>query len=306
VKDPYLRLTPRQASVRRYFTPTPNFPNIKGPVILAAIVVLVIIMAQALPITIAGLAIIGYAAKKAVPRVLRYNELRARAEPKPSDPQMDQWLTEAFQPAIDQGFKRLDLGPENLIDPSRPPLLVVGFPRNPGPAHRLARGRDGHVRSNYYDILVVYMTDWHLSTFQCMLEMETGDFISDQTREFHYRDVLSVATSSDRLVIQLPIDHSRPQRAGDGDGKTPANESLKVEATTSQMFRLRVASDEIQVLVRLFDFAINGEDRDIDLALRQIRGRLRDYTKLHEPDKGAFDDLHQARQRSGRAWPGGN
>ena len=75
MKDPYLRLTPRQASVRRYFTPTPNFPNIKGPVILAAIVILVIIMAQSLPITIAGLAVIGYAAKKAVPRVLRYNEL---------------------------------------------------------------------------------------------------------------------------------------------------------------------------------------------------------------------------------------
>ena len=34
MKDPYEGLTPRQASVRRYFVPTPAFPNIVGPVIL--------------------------------------------------------------------------------------------------------------------------------------------------------------------------------------------------------------------------------------------------------------------------------
>lgn len=149
------------------------------------------------------------------------------------------------------------------------------------------------------------MTNWHLCTYQCMLDMETGAFISDETREFHYRDVLSVATSSDRLVMSLPVDHSKRGSSLLDSGKDSGQANLAVESTTSMLFRLRVASDEIQVLVRLFDFATSGEERDIDQALKQIRGRLRDYTRLHdEKGIGAFDDLHASRQRPGRPWPG--
>src|SRR5271165_1615296 len=305
MKDPYAHLTARQAAVRRYFTPTPPFPRVivSSLVTLFGLVLLLSAAASAF-YAIAGVVVIFLGARKCVPRIYGYYRDKKFAEPKPADTQMDLWLAEAFDPARSEGFKRLDIVRGDLIDPETPPMVVVGFPQ--AADYRLARGRDGRVRCDKYDILVVYLTNWHLCTFQCIFDMETGAFISDQTREFTYRDVQSVATSSDRIVLPLPVDHSKPAGLAPGGGTAAGEAGAKpaLEATTSMMFRLRVASDEIRVLVRLFDYAVKDEDRDVDLALKQIRGRLRDYTRLHD-EKGvsAFGDLHQARQRAERPWP---
>lgn len=305
MKDPYEGLTPRQASVRRYFVPSPAFPSIVGPVILGAIALVLFIAASASPfLALVGLVVAFFAVKKGLPGILLYTRLKALAEPKPSDEQMDKWLREALGPAIDQGFHRMDIVRDDLVSRNREPLQVIGLPQNV--SYRLAKGRDGIVRSSHYDILVVFMTQWHLSTFQCVLDMETGAFISDQTREFTYRDILSVSTASDRLVAQFPLDHNQtantPSAGQDG---TAAAGHIKVEATTAQLFSLKVASDEIRVLVSLFDFRVDGRgfDSGVDNALQQIRGRLRAYTTLQETGEGAFEDLNQVRQRRGGAWP---
>ena len=306
MKDPYAHLTAREAAVRRYFTPTPPFPRVivSSVVTLVGFILLLSAAASAF-LAIAGVIVIILGARKCVPRIHRYYRDKKFAEPKPTDAQMNLWLAEAFDPARSEGFKRLDIVQDQVIDPGTPPLLVVGFPQ--AAAYRLARGRDGLVRSDKYDILVVYLTNWHLCTYQCILDMETGAFISDETREFHYRDVLSVATSSDRIVLSLPVDHSKP--AGLAPASPTAagqpNNKPTVESTTRLMFRLRVASDEIKVLVRLFDYAIADEDQAVDFALKQIRGRLRDYTMLHdEKGLGAFDDLHRVRQQADGPRPG--
>jgi hypothetical protein len=307
MKDPYAHLTARQAAVRRYFTPTPTFPRVVVSSLVTVLGLLLLLSGVASAFyAIVGIVVTFLGARKCVPRIYRYLQDKKFAEPKPSDAQMDLWLAEAFDPARSEGFRRLDIVRDQLINPEAPPLLVIGFPQN-GVSYRLARGLDGLVRCDKYDILVVYLTNWHLCTYQCMLDMETGAFISDETHEFHYRDVLSVATSSDRLVIPLPVDHSKPSSPAleGGTNTGQADEKLALESTTSMMFRLRVASDEIKVLVRLFDYATKDEDKDLDFALKQIRGRLRDYTRLHdEKGAGAFDDLHQARQRAERPWPG--
>jgi hypothetical protein len=308
VRDPYAGLTERQASVRRYFVPSPAFPNIVGPAVMAAIALVLFIAGTESPFfLIVGLVVAFFAAKKGVPRIRRYLELKTLSEPKPSDEKMDQWLHEALGPAIEQGFYRLGFERGELVSKDRQPLQVIGLPQHI--SYRLARGRDGTVRSSHYDILVVYMTPWHLSTFQCVLDMETGVFISDQTREFAYRDIVSVSTASDRLVAQFPLDHRKAPDALDGEQQGAPAEHLKVEATTAQLFSLKVASDEIRVLVKLFDFRVDGQgfDSGVDNALRQIRGQLRNYTERHEVGEGAFDDLHQARQRrSGGSWPAAN
>ena len=312
MKDPYEGLTPRQASVRRYFVPSPAFPNIVGPAILGAIALVLLLAGTQTPfLAIVGVIVAFFAVKKGLPRITLYLRLKALAEPKPSDEQMDQWLHEALAPAIEQGFSRMDIVRDDLVSKDREPLQVIGLPQNV--SYRLAKGRDGIVRSSHYDILVVFMTQWHLSTFQCVLNMETGAFISDQTREFTYRDIVSVSTASDRLVAQFPLDHNKAPgelgsaQPGNGQPSTAAAGNLKVEATTAQLFSLKVASDEIRVLVSLFDFRIDGRgfDSGVDNALQQIRGRLRAYTTLQESGEGAFEDLHHARQRrgGGGAWP---
>jgi hypothetical protein len=311
VRDPYEGLTPRQARVRRYFVPSPAFPNIVGPAILGAIALVLLLAGTQTPfLAIVGVVVAFFAVKKGLPRITLYLRLKALAEPKPSDEQMDKWLHEALEPAIEQGFTRLDIVRDDLVSKGREPLQVIGLPQNT--SYRLATGRDGIVRSSHYDILVVYMTQWHLSTFQCVLDMETGAFVSDQTREFTYRDIVSVSTASDRLVAQFPLDHRKaPGEPGSGQpasGQPGPAGHLKVEATTAQLFSLKVASDEIRVLVSLFDFKVDGRgfDSGVDNALQQIRGRLRAYTTLQESGEGSFEDLHRARQRRGSAWPAAN
>ena len=307
MRDPYQGLTARQASVRRYFTPPPDFPSIIRPAIAAVIGLFFILagLGGSAPIAIVGLIIIAVAAVKATPRIIRYNEMRARSEPKPSDHQMDQWLADAIGPMIEAGFNRLDIARSELVNPAAGPLVVVGFPDSPSARFRLARGKDGHVRASHYDILAVYLTQWRLSTYQCVLDMETGAFVTDQTREFHYRDIVSVATSSDRVSWPIPIDHAKPHATPattDGSGDAIENKQQSVEVTTTQWFRLRVASDEIAILVGLFDVSAYGEKGAVDNALSQIRGQLRRYTRMHEPGGGAFDDLHRARRPGDDRW----
>jgi hypothetical protein len=306
MRDPYDGLSPRQAAVRRYFTPPPDFPSIIKPAIAAGIGLILIVsgLGGATFITLVGFIVVAVAAIKATPRIIRYNELRARSEPKPSDHQMDQWLADAIGPMIDKGFDRLDIARNELVNPAGGPLVVVGFPDRANGHFRLARGKDGQVRASHYDILAVYLTEWRLSTYQCVLDMETGAFVTDQTREFHYRDIVSVATSSDRVSWPLPIDHARPRAAsatGNG-GNDQESKQNHLEITTSQWFRLRVASDEIAILVGLFDVSAYGEKGAVDNALSQIRGQLRRYTRLHEPGGGAFDDLHANRRRGDGRW----
>lgn len=302
MRNPYEDLTPRQASVRRYFTPPPAFPNIIRPTIVAAIglvLMLVGLAGSAFIVVIGVIAVVG-AAIKAAPHIVRYNRMRALAEPKPSDHQMDEWLLEAIDPIIKRGFQRLDITRDELVNPAAEPLWVVGFPDTPTDRVRLARGKDGQVRASRYDILVVYLTKWRLSTYQCVLDMETGAFVTDQSHEFHYRDIVSVATSSDRVSWPLPIDHAKPHpTTGSTDSGKGSDEPERksLEITTTQWFRLRVASDEIAILVGLFDVSAYGNESGTDNTLRQIRAMLRKYTELHEPGGDTFDDLHSARRR---------
>lgn len=313
-----LRLTPRQIAVRRYFTPTPKFPTrqLIGPGV-AALIGLLLLVSSSIGLFI-GLILIAIAAFKAVPRIRRYTRACALSDPKPADHELDVWLAEGIGPIIEGGFNRLDIVRDDLVNNDGQPLVVVGFPKElpdsaaprAGQRHddrrmrfRLARGVDGKIRATHYDILVVYLTKWRLCTYQGLLEMETGKVISDGTHEFLYRDVVSVATESQRQRIEVPVDHTRkPSVAGSENtpaSATKAADNATFEVTTSQWFRLRVASDEISVLVALFDVSAYGEGTDIDLALRQIRGRLRDYAELREEGTGGFDDLHAARRRRG-------
>src|SRR5579871_2310796 len=161
MKDPYAHLTARQAAVRRYFTPTPAFPRVILPSLVTVVGLILLLTAAASAFyAVAGIVLVFLGARKWVPRIYRYYQYKKFAEPKPTDAQMDQWLAEAFDPARAEGFKRLDIVRDQVIDPGTPPLLVVGFPQ--AVSYRLARGLDGLVRSDKYDILVVYLTNWHL------------------------------------------------------------------------------------------------------------------------------------------------
>lgn len=102
-------------------------------------------------------------------------------------------------PSIDQQQKRpwLVFGPE-----------VRGFSFGPKVRAFSTVGRDGFCRFVAYDVMVICPTGYHLALYQCTIDFLTGGLRNEQTREFHYADVVSVSTTtrSDQELPFQPLD----------------------------------------------------------------------------------------------------
>lgn len=301
--DPYAGVPPRIAAVRRYFTPTPARPAVTGPIIVWAL---------GLTLTVIGFVSGGSAAALAglglvlgliggslhLSRVGAYRRLVEWAEPKPPDGQLDEWLyVEGRGNVVRTARERLHLvlADEAAHHPGgvgAEPLVVFGLPTVIPRGFRMAFGRDGQLRSTHYDIIVFFLTKWHLCVYRALFEMESGATLNDQTKEFAYRDVVSLATASDRLTMVKPMDHSSPDQ--NADGAQPLLQRA-VHWTTQQSFRLRVASDQISTIVGIhFEDQIStngfGSGNDVERTIQLIRAKLREYTERREeaPPKDAF------------------
>jgi hypothetical protein len=163
-----------------------------------------------------------------------YDEAYAKAEPKPSDEQMDGWRNGDLVRIRKQSLSKLDLVPEQVMGDPNDPIMVVG----PSEGARLAVGKDGILRFSGHDIVIVYLTDYHLAAYSCTVNMATGLETKESTQEYHYKDVVSVATQADNSRLFKVV--------VDGQDKPLAD---------YQKFALSVASGErIEVVIAFPQF----------------------------------------------------
>lgn len=188
----------------------------------------------------------------------KYQEQYDKAEPKPSDAQMDEWLQTDRVRIRAEALKKLDLESSQIV---RDPIEVIG------PANKadLAIGKDNVIRFSKYDLVTVYLTDYHLAAYKCTLDMAHGTQTDESTQEYHYKDVVSVATQtggSDIFAVLLNGEHK--------------------SIASYQKFQLAVASgDRIEVAIaflQLDDIIKEGKlaPTGADEAIRVIRARLRE------------------------------
>jgi hypothetical protein len=266
----------RKQAVPKYFIKTPERPNDNstGIVLLvvgaiALVLGLLMMMSNSeaicmgMLLLLAGGAMVFYgwgAYANNAAALKKYNEDYAKAEPKPTDSQMDAWLQADIKRLKVEALKKLDLGEEQLLQPE--PLLIVG----PADKTALAVGKDGIIRFSVYDIVFIYLTNYHLAAYEGTLDMATGNTVSESTQEYHYTDVVSVATQTGNL-FNIVIN---------GENKS---------IDTYQKFALAVASgDHIDVVVafphrdQLKEFLSTGEfpPSGAEEAIRSIRARLRE------------------------------
>lgn len=207
----------RRTKVVKYFTKTPDQVSPALHVTLfggAALLVIIGIATQSLfaIVFVAGAA---WVAKKGYNQYKRYQKFRKEweaAEPKPADSELDVWLSEDTADITRKGARKLqvrvdeDLSRSDLITP---PIVVVGVPtpsdtRNGRLALRV--GTDGQLRANHYDVLVLFLTRQVVSTYRCVLEFSTGDLLADETRQYHWGNIVgvsSVSTPASRKVEDL-------------------------------------------------------------------------------------------------------
>lgn len=191
-----------------------------------------------------------------------YKEAYKRAEPKPSDKQMDEWMNDDIEKVIDESLRRLDLEHEDY----RAQPLLIGGPASLKET-KYARGRDGKTRYSHFNILVVYLTDYHVAAYQSINSMEYGQILTDNTQEFPYREITNLGTQTVKEQIRLV------------DGVVASESGLQefTLATSGSNF-IRVAyafarsTDSQGELLRI------GEERTI----AAIRKKLQDYKKKYE------------------------
>jgi len=190
-----------------------------------------------------------------------YKKKYDEAEPKPTDAQMDAWLAEDIARVKGESLRKLDLLPEQVLGKPDDPIVVVG----PANEAKWAIGKDGIIRFSFYDILVVYLTSYHLAAYQCILDLATGTRRSESTQEYHYTDVVAVSTrTAGSGLIAVMVD------------------GTKKEVASYQKFALSVASGEkIEVAVffpQLEDIIGKGKlaPTGADKAISAIRAMLRE------------------------------
>lgn len=190
----------------------------------------------------------------------RYESLYRRAEPKPPDAMVDAWHHDDIERLKRYALGRLDLIAEQVAaDNPNGPLVVVGS----GPASKVTTGRDGVIRFSSHDVLIIYLTTYHLAAFKCIVDLHDGAIKTEMTQEYHYNDVVSVSSETTNAPW------------------TWWQDGVARQSPTHQRFGVSVASGE-QISVTIgftatANLALNGmfAESGADAAMRSIRTRLR-------------------------------
>lgn len=164
-------------------------------------------------------------------------EYRA-SNPKATDAEMDSWLRGEVDRVITLGAQRHRLTltqPGHSGDLLVDPQAVVGIADTEFQAgHYMARsgtrvdlirrgttrtriGNDGQLRSDHYDILVLFLTKHRLCAFRVVLNFATREILQELTQAFHYSDIVAISSMSVTksqqaidAVMSLLHDGSRP------------------------------------------------------------------------------------------------
>jgi hypothetical protein len=191
----------------------------------------------------------------------RYLDLYNQAEPKPSDEQIDHWHDLDTLRICEGALAKLDLIPEQVTrNNPEGPLVLEGA----GTEAKARVGADGRLRFSRHEILIVYLTDYHLASYKCLVELESGLVTEESTSEYHYGDVVAVTTQAEtQKVIYWIDDFTRGL-------PTVQKFSLSVASGQETSITVRVQAEEQGREVARY------EDSRVERAIRTIRARLRE------------------------------
>lgn len=151
---------------------------------------------------------------------------------RPTDQQMDAWRNED----LDQlGAKAMAKSCLDSSDVVRDPVVVVGPRlRNLGGAFfGFRRGTDGKARFTPLNVTVINFTENQLVTYQCALDLTTGNALNECVDEYFYNDVVSVATKSETLTCALNELDEKVLSQATNLKKLAVNDSIQVNSAES-------------------------------------------------------------------------
>ncbi|MEJ2262066.1 MAG: zinc ribbon domain-containing protein [Anaerolineales bacterium] len=127
---------------------------------------------------------------------------------RPSDSTIDKWFEEDLEQIHRYALKKLGLT-EELLGVKKEPLRAIGpilWPVSGVPDQDLLwkKGRDGLIRFAVYEVVLIYTAEHLLAAYNCDFNSLKNVTLNEETYEFHYQDIVSVATSESSTSYTLP------------------------------------------------------------------------------------------------------
>lgn len=277
-----MTLEARRERVRKYFGPMPKNPigaHIKLGIAVALFILSVV--GNAGFVAFAAFLVLVWAAVGYV----RYLRARMRALPRATDQQMDYWLNSRIPEIVEDGKRRLNIHPTEIgAGEGSGWLPFVGIPDREDWQYAQAYGQDNILRFSAYEIMVVYLSNWRLPVYQCVLDMESGATVMDQTKEYNLKQVDGMETVSDRVAIT--------ERNGPGQPGNTAQAATTAHVTRRQLVNLVVSGRPAVSLVigisQGDSLHLEGTSRShIDTGI----ATLREYLRSHQNGTPQHEDL---------------
>ena len=180
---------------------------------------------------------------------------------RPDDATVDAWQKEDMDKLIQQSYHKLGINKEDEVSE---PLLITA----PVYWHvrgidikevALHKGKDNFLRFSVYQLTIFHLHENILGSYICYYNFLRGSFLNETTKEYHYKDIVSVSTQETSSNYHLP------------DGQ---------KLIHAQEFRLSVSSGEsIKVIINPYEIGKN-ENAELpptgaDRAVSVIRNMLR-------------------------------
>lgn len=192
---------------------------------------------------------------------VEYEKTYKLAEPKPSDEQIDNWRNSDLERIKKESLDKLDLLPNQVIGNPDEPIMVVG----PSAGANAALGKDNIIRFSSHDVVIVYLTDYHLAAYSCTIDLSKGLPTHESTQEYHYTDVVSVATQTDNSrIFKVKVN---------GEDKPLANyQKFALSVASGERIEVAVSFPQIDDVIKNARLAPTGAEN----AVKMIRARLRE------------------------------
>ena len=265
----------RKISVTKYFIPTPKKPSYMtsiaqmafgGFLVLGGIATSLMGLGDnssylccGIPVLLGGIFVAFLGFLSYYNAQSQYKKAYQKAEPKPSDEQMNKWLAQDKKQIVADAMDKLGLVPEQVLN-ANDPLVVIG----PLSSARFRIGNDGTIRFSSYEIVVIYLTDYHLGAYSCEWDFVNARIISEQTQEYHYTDVVSVSTlnsSSDFSVI-TPDGKEHPVKR---------HQQFTLSVASGESIKITVAFPQVETLFQKGKLLPTGADRAINVLRTMLR-----------------------------------
>lgn len=265
----------REAALRSYFGADADPGGGTGlrPLVVGAVLLLIGISIWSSPGSMAG----GCAGFFLVPGLLiglwglakllrRQSRRRSRlqaAAAGPEDAEAQVWLDQGLERVRARALDELEILDENLKSDLLTILAPVlwGVKGIPEEDLILRTGADGQVRFGVYRVVIIALTEWIMGIFICEYDFIADEVHNAMTREYHYKDIVSVATGEARSSLVL----------ASGEEVTSVRE-LRISLPNNESFKFTVEVPKIRRMTGLGSLPASGAES----VVRTIRAMLRD------------------------------